>query len=70
MEILRVYSVAENQVSKYVTFNLGSKVLNLFSFKNVNLSHILMPYFSTNNIKNAQCPDFVCRFKSFIFETA
>jgi hypothetical protein len=41
MEILRVYSVTESQVSKYVALNLGFKVLNPFSFTNINLAHIL-----------------------------
>jgi len=67
MEILRIYSVAEIQVSKYVTLNFGSKVLNLFSFTNFNIANIFMRYFSTNTLNNAQCPDFVCCFKSFIF---
>jgi hypothetical protein len=39
MEILRVYTLAESQVSKYIALNLGSKVLNLFSNTNINLAH-------------------------------
>jgi hypothetical protein len=70
METMRVYSVAESQVSKYVILNLDFKVLNYFSFTNINLAHIFIRHFSTSNLKNVHCPDFFCRFKSFILETA
>jgi hypothetical protein len=69
-EILRVYCVAESRVSKYVVLNLGLKVLNLFRFTNINIAHIFIRCCNTNNLNNAQSPDFVCRFKSFLFDTA
>jgi hypothetical protein len=46
MEILSVCSVVEGQVSKQVLLNLGSKVLNPFSFTNINLAHILFVIFA------------------------